>query len=114
VQNCAPQAQALLDELAARLQANAVRTSPLAYLRGLVRRALAGKFVPELGQRVAAARRRHEEDLVASRQQGEITEPCLAVESGTPEERARLEARRAQLRKIAGVMKAGLLLEKRS
>jgi hypothetical protein len=51
---CAQQAQALLDELSARMQANAVHTSPLAYLRGLVRRSMAGEFVPELGQRVAA------------------------------------------------------------
>jgi hypothetical protein len=73
---CAQQAQALLDELSARMQANAVHTSPLAYLRGLVRRAQAGEFVPELGQRVAAARRRHEEELIL-RQQREAEQQRL-------------------------------------
>jgi hypothetical protein len=73
---CAQQAQALLDELSARMQANAVHTSPLAYLRGLVRRALAGEFVPELGQRVAAARRKHEEELIL-RQQREAEQQRL-------------------------------------
>ena len=113
VRRCAPHAQALLDELAARIQANAVHTSPLAYLRGLVRRALAGEFVPELGQRVAAVRRKQEEEL-ASRRRGQAEEQRVAVESGTPEHQARLESRRAQLRQIASALKAGLALETRS
>ena len=113
VQRCAQHAQALLDELAARMQANAVHTSPIAYLRGLVRRALAGQFVPELGQRVATVRRRHEEDQ-ALRQQRDAEERRVTAESGTPEHQARLESRRAQLRQIAGALKAGLALETRS
>jgi hypothetical protein len=49
-------AQQLLDELAARLKAGTVRISPLVYLAGLIRRADAGKFVPEAALQVADAR----------------------------------------------------------
>ena len=110
---CAQQAQALLDELSARMQARAVHTSPLAYLRGLVRRALAGEFVPELGQRVAAARRRHEEELIL-RQQREAEQQHLAAECATPERQAKLASRRAEMRQIADAMQAGRPPEKRS
>ena len=110
---CAQQAQALLDELSARMQARAVHTSPLAYLRGLVRRAQAGEFVPELGQRVAAARRRHEEELIL-RQQREAEQQRLAAECATPERQARLASRRAEMRQIADAMQAGRPPEKRS
>jgi hypothetical protein len=110
---CAQQAQALLDELSARMQARAVHTSPLAYLRGLVRRALAGEFVPELGQRVAAARRRHEEELIL-RQQREAEQQHLAAECATPERQAKLASRRAEMRQIADAMQARRPPEKRS
>ena len=113
VQRCAPHAQALLDELSARMQAKAVHTSPLAYLRGLVRRAQAGEFVPELGQRVAAARRRHEEELVL-RQQREAEQQRLAAECTTPEHQARVAARRAEIRQMVGTMRAGRPPGKRS
>ena len=49
-------AQQLLDELAARLKAGTIRVSPLVYLAGLIKRANAGKFVPEAALRVADAR----------------------------------------------------------
>jgi hypothetical protein len=49
-------AQQLLDELAARLNAGTVRISPLVYLAGLIKRANAGKFVPEAALHVADAR----------------------------------------------------------
>jgi hypothetical protein len=52
-------AQALLDELAGREAIQPIK-NPLAYLRGLVRRAEAGDFNPEAGVAVAEARRRHE------------------------------------------------------
>ena len=113
VQRCAQQAQALLDELSARMQANAVHTSPVAYLRGLVRRSLAGEFVPELGQRVAAARRRQAEEL-SLRQQRKTEEQRLAAECATPEHQARLASRRAEMRHIADAMQAGRPPEKRS
>lgn len=49
-------AQQLLDELAARLKAGTIRISPLVYLAGLIKRANAGKFVPEAALHVADAR----------------------------------------------------------
>jgi hypothetical protein len=49
-------AQQLLDELAARLKAGTIRTSPLVYLAGLIKRANAGRFVPEAALHVADAR----------------------------------------------------------
>ncbi len=49
-------AQQLLDELAARLKVGTVRISPLVYLAGLVKWAIAGKFVPEAARQVADAR----------------------------------------------------------
>ena len=53
-------AQQLIDELAGHLQANTIRGSPLAYLRGLVNRAKAGQFTPEVGVAVAEARERRQ------------------------------------------------------
>ena len=49
-------AQAVLDELAARLNANKVTGAPLSYLRSLITRAKSGQFMPEAGIRVASAR----------------------------------------------------------
>ena len=49
-------AQQLLDELAARLKAGTIRISPLVYLAGLIKRANAGKFVPEAALHVADVR----------------------------------------------------------
>ncbi len=49
-------AQAVLDELAARLNANKVTGAPLSYLRSLITRANAGQFMPEAGIRIASAR----------------------------------------------------------
>ena len=53
-----PLAQAVLDELAARLNVQAIRGSPLSYLRSLISRAEAGSFTPVAGVRVALARER--------------------------------------------------------
>jgi hypothetical protein len=49
-------AQAVLDELSARLNANKVTGAPLSYLRSLITRAKTGQFMPEAGIRVASAR----------------------------------------------------------
>lgn len=49
-------AQQVLDELAGRLQRNAVRGSPLSYLRALIKSAVLGEFMPEVGVSVAQAR----------------------------------------------------------
>jgi len=100
---CPDQAQALLDELSARIQAGAVHTSPIAYLRGLVRRAMAGEFVPELGQRVAATRRRRGEELIL-RQQREVEEQRLAAERATPAYQANISARPEEIRRMLGAM----------
>ncbi len=99
-------AQALLDELSARLQANAVHASPIGYLRGMVTRAEAGTFVPELGLRVAAARRMHEEQALL-RQQREAEAKRLAVERTSPEYQAKVAARREEIRRMLGAMQAG-------
>ncbi len=95
-------AQTLLDELAGRLQTERVR-SPVAYLRGLIQRAAAGQFVPELAQRVAAERERLRLEAEARRaQQAEARR--LAAERATPEYQARVRERRerigAQLRDL--------------
>ena len=58
-------AQALLDELAGRMSRGGLRESPLAYLRGLIRRAEAGQFTPEAGLPVAEARLRRKQALAA-------------------------------------------------
>lgn len=49
-------AQQVLDELAGRLQRNAVRGPPLSYLRALIKSAVLGEFMPEVGVSVAQAR----------------------------------------------------------
>lgn len=92
-------AQALLDELAARMEANAVQTSPLSYLRGMVKRAEAGGFVPEMGFRVAAARRQRDAEAVL-RQQRQAEEQRLALERARPESQANIAARREEIRRL--------------
>ncbi|MCC6207500.1 MAG: hypothetical protein IT488_05050 [Gammaproteobacteria bacterium] len=61
-------AQQLLDELAGRMETRAIHTSPLAYLRGLVTRASAGKFTPEMALRIADRRKRQRQIEAALRQ----------------------------------------------
>ncbi|MDG4594223.1 MAG: hypothetical protein P9F75_00765 [Candidatus Contendobacter sp.] len=56
VQSQGPLAQPLLDELAAAIKANKIRSSPIAYLRALVNRAQDGKFQPDAGHRIAQDR----------------------------------------------------------
>ena len=96
VERCGDHAQALLDELSARIQSHAVRT-PIAYLRGLVARAAAGTFVPEAGLRIAVARRRRVEEAV-ERQQRALEEQRLAAEQQDPEQLAKRTARREEIR----------------
>jgi hypothetical protein len=71
----ATRAQELLDELAARINANAIKSSAIGYLRSLVNRHQEGKFVPELGIKVEAARKNA---LVESKRKSEpsnLTKP---------------------------------------
>ena len=105
VQQCAHLSQALLDELSARLEAKAVHTSPIAYLRGMVARALAGEFVPGRGLRVAAARRRRDEER-AVREQREADDRRLAAESATPEYQEKVVARKAQIGQLLAEMRS--------
>ncbi|MDO9393826.1 MAG: hypothetical protein Q7T42_07635 [Methylotenera sp.] len=66
-------AQAILDELAARLNANKVTGAPLSYLRSLITRANTGQFMPEAGIRVAAAR--EQAKLVQLKKAAEVIKP---------------------------------------
>ncbi|NOU25388.1 MAG: hypothetical protein HOO90_07615 [Methylotenera sp.] len=66
-------AQAVLDELAARLNANKVTGAPLSYLRSLITRANTGQFLPEAGVRVAAAR--EQAKLVQLKKAAEVIKP---------------------------------------
>ncbi|HYN53513.1 MAG TPA: hypothetical protein VES38_02265 [Methylotenera sp.] len=66
-------AQAVLDELAARLNANKVTGAPLSYLRSLITRANTGQFMPEAGIRVAAAR--EQAKLVQLKKTAEVIKP---------------------------------------
>ena len=104
VTRCPTLAQALLDELEARMRANAVRTSPIAYLRGMIRRAEAGTFVSELGLQVAAARRRRHEEALA-RVQREEEERRLAAERASPDYQAKVAERRAKIRGMLDAMR---------
>ena len=100
----AEQAQVLLDELAGRLQANGVRSSPVAYLRGLINRAAAGSFVPELAPRIAAERRQRQK-AAEQRREREIEERRLEAERATPEYQARTRAQREKISRLLEDMK---------
>jgi hypothetical protein len=75
--------------------------SPIAYLRGLIARAKTGDFVPELGIRIAAARRAREEAEVMHRQQAEAARE-LNAQRENPAYQARIERRREELRRVLG------------
>lgn len=94
-------AQALLDELSARMDAGAIHASPLSYLRGMVRRAQKGEFVPEMGLRVAAARRQREADAVLS-QERNAEDQRLVLERSSPESQAKIAARREEIGRLFG------------
>jgi hypothetical protein len=102
---CGDHAQAVLDELAGRLQMGGVRGSPVAYLRGLITRADAGSFVPELGPRVAAARAQRQNEATLRRER-EAEERRLAAERATPEYQAKARAHREQVRQMLDELKA--------
>lgn len=98
------QAQVLLDELAGRLQAKGVRSSPVAYLRGLISRAAAGSFVPELAPRIAAERLQRQK-AVDQRHEREAEERRLEVERATPEYQAKTRAQREKISRLIDDMK---------
>jgi hypothetical protein len=79
-------AQQLLDELAARIAANGIQATPLAYLRGLITRARAGTFTPEGALRVAEHRKcRAEVDAAVRRNEARYHDcPPVAVDTDNP------------------------------
>ena len=104
LRHCGEQSQSLLDELAGRLRTNGVRSSPVAYLRGLIARAVAGSFVPELGPRIAAERLQREEEALQRRQR-DAEERRLAAERATPEYQAKARAERERVRNLLDDLK---------
>ncbi len=92
----ASQAQLLLDELSGRMQANAVRSTPIAYLRGLVMRAIAGSFIPEAGIAVAVGRRKRELEE-AERLQVRRADRDWSAERESPAFQRQVAERRAQM-----------------
>ena len=75
-------AQELLDELAGRLNAKAVRGAPLSYLRALIARAETGMFAPEVGVRVAQARERRQEPVALMRRDSPVRAPPCPADPG--------------------------------
>jgi len=65
-------AQQLLDELAASIGSNIIKTTPLAYLRGLITRARAGTFTPEGALRIANHRQQRDKVDVATRRRNSM------------------------------------------
>ena len=104
LQGSGEQAQALVDELAGRLQANGVRGGSVAYLRGLITRAEAGTFVPELGPRIASERSQRQQ-AVEQRRAHEAEERRHEAERATPEYQARIRAQREKLSQLRDDMK---------
>ena len=100
---CPGEAQALLDELAARMRAGGVQTSPIAYLRGMVTRAEAGRFVPALAEQVAAAR--HQEVVSKAEAQGEKSGQRAVAGAADPEREARMAQQRARLHEILNAIR---------
>jgi hypothetical protein len=98
------QAQVLLDELAGRLQANGVRSSPVAYLRGLITRVAAGSFVAELASRIASERRQHQK-AADERCAREAEERRQEAERATPEYQARIRTQREKISRLLVDMK---------
>lgn len=99
VMRCPQFAQAMLDELAARMDINAIRLSPIGYLRGMIKRAQAGDFVPELGVRVAATRSLREV-AAALREKEEAEGQRLSAERANPEYQARIARHREEIHQI--------------
>ncbi len=75
-------AQALLDELAGRLNAKAIRGAPLSYLRALIASAESGTFTPEVGVRVAQARERQQEPMVSKQRDSPVRAPPCPAHQG--------------------------------
>lgn len=96
---CADQAQTLLDELSGRLQDGGVRGCPVAYLRGLIQRAAAGTFVPELAPRMASERHQRQE-AAEQRRARNAEERHLGAQRAAPAYQASVRVQRERLRQL--------------
>lgn len=90
-------AQQLMDELAAGIQADSIRATPLAYLRGLIKRAQNGSFTPEAGLRIAEQRKHRTRIEAARRSSEEAT--CERLTADTPILDSRLARKIAAIRR---------------
>lgn len=99
-------AQVLLDELAGRLQTQAIR-HPLAYLRGLIQRAQAGTFVPELAPRIAAERAQRQAALQREQQRADEAASQIARQA-LPGYQQRVQEGRERARELLAEMKQSL------
>ncbi len=90
-------AQQLLDELAAGIRADSIRATPLAYLRGLIKRAQNGSFTPEAGLRIAE-QRKHRTRIEAARRSSEEA-ACERLTADTPILDSRLARKIAAIRR---------------
>jgi hypothetical protein len=68
-------AQQILDEWAGIIAANAIRSSRLGCLRGIINQAKIGKFTPEKGLRIAADRKRQQQQACIQEQTRKETLP---------------------------------------
>ena len=113
LRHCGEHAQVLLDELAGRLHVRGVRSSPLAYLRGLIVRAAVGSFVPELAFRVAAQRRQREDEARECHARA-AHEERLAAERAAPAYQVTTQARRDNIKQLIDGLQRRLRTEKPS
>lgn len=97
-------AQQLLDELAGRMAGSQIRVAPLAYLRGLIRRARGGTFTPEAALRVAESRAQRQHAERRQRQADAISRSAapLDVATGDHPLARRIEAIRRRARQDKG------------
>jgi hypothetical protein len=110
---CADQAQTLLDELSGRLQDGGVRGCPVAYLRGLIQRAAAGSFVPELAPRMATERQQRQE-AAEQRRARDAEERHLEAQRAAPAYQASVRVQRERLRQLRDDMKQRIASARRS
>lgn len=90
------QAQALLDELAGQIKAGTIRATPMAYLRGMVRKARAGEFTREQGERIAIDRAKRAASEQRLREAAAVKPELPAAD---PEAKAKTQVRIEGLRK---------------
>lgn len=81
------QPQALLDELAGAHQAGIIRSSPIGYLKGLLRRESEGGFIPERGIAILQTReafKRHEDRKQKPEPAPMLRRPATSISPQSP------------------------------